>query len=418
MNLRFCAAIGGAFTGALLLCGHSHASVKPATQTCPNASAVTSDISCPEPHTTPSASAAASIPAGYILKSAGSFGVKCDGVTDDTTALQNALNRITSYQALQLPAGTCITSNQLRLYGKNKLMVFGAGKDSTIIQATNPFHSAFVVSNDSAVSLQAFQVYSLNSTTRSTDADSRGFYVEKSSGIALYGVKVRRTAGAGILFFVVTDSKILNSEVIENLSDAFHVTGASQNILVQYNRAQGSGDDCFASIGYGAKLNHNIRFLDNSCSDNQASGLSFEGTIGGQAYRNRLTRTGVAGIRIASQRGYNTGTVSDIDLKDNVLTGVKTRTNVDHAAIMVFTSLANVQNITFANTTVTNPHTSTGARFLNDVPGRATVSNVSVRYSSNTSIDNVLIQCFGISSGVTRLTLAGNTLNTVPCEPH
>jgi len=353
------------------------------------------------------------------LRAAADFGAKCDGVTDDTAALQKALNLITSHHALQLPAGTCVTSSQLNVYGKNNVAVLGAGKDRTIIEAADPFHSAFVVSNASNVLLQAFQIHSPNSTTRSTDAKSRGFYVEKSSGVTLDGVRVRQTAGAGILFYVVTDSRIIHSEVVNNRSDAFHVTGASRNILVRYNRAKGSGDDCFASIGYGTKLNRDIRFLDNDCSDNRASGVSFEGTIGGQAYRNRLTRTGVSGIRIASQRGYNTGPVSDIDLKDNILTEVKTRADVDHAAIMVFSSLASVQNISFANTIVTNPHTSTGMRFLNYVPGKATVSNISVRHSRTTSTDNRVGQCFSASSGVTRVTLAENTLNAAPCDtPH
>jgi hypothetical protein len=356
--------------------------------------------------------------AKYKLNRASDFGAKCDGVTDDTAALQKAFNLITSHQALQLPAGTCVISSQLNLHGKNHVAVVGAGKDRTIIQAADPFHSVFVVSNANNVLLKAFQIYSPNSTTRSTDAKSRGFYVEKSSGVTLDGVEVRQTAGAGILFYVVTDSMIVNSEVVNNRSDAFHVTGASRNILVRYNRAKGSGDDCFASIGYGTKLNRDIRFLDNDCSDNRASGVSFEGTIGGQAYRNKLTRTGVSGIRIASQRGYNTGPVSNIDLKDNILTEVKTRADVDHAAVMVFSSLASVQNISFENTIVTNPHTSIGMRFLNYVTGKATVSNISVRHSRTTSTDNRIEQCFSVSSGVTRVTLAENTLNVAPCDTH
>ena len=359
---------------------------------------------------------AALVSPAYAVKPARIFGVKCDGVTDDTAALQKALDRIDPNQALQLPAGACVTSRTLSLRGKRDVMIFGAGADSSIIRATDPLHSAFVVSNGSAVSLKGFQIYSPDSAVRSTDAAARGFYVETSSHVSLDGVKVRHTAGAGILFYVVTDSKIINSDVVDNLSDAFHVTGGSRDILVQFNRARGSGDDCFASIGYGARLNQGIRFLDNSCSGNAASGVSFEGTIGGQAYRNQLVRTGVSGIRIASQKSYNTGPVRHIDLKENVLTQVKTRGDVDHAAIMIFTSLADVDDIRLTNTTVIDPHTSTCMRARNFVPGKATLAHLSIDGLNCTGALDKVRQCIDNSRGASGLAVVGSRLNATSCE--
>ena len=359
---------------------------------------------------------AALVSPAYAVKPARIFGVKCDGVTDDTAALQKALDRIDPNQALQLPAGACVTSRTLSLRGKRDVMIFGAGADSSIIRATDPLHSAFVVSNGSAVSLKGFQIYSPDSAVRSTDAAARGFYVETSSHVSLDGVKVRHTAGAGILFYVVTDSKIINSDVVDNLSDAFHVTGGSRDILVQSNRARGSGDDCFASIGYGARLNQGIRFLDNSCSGNAASGVSFEGTIGGQAYRNQLVRTGVSGIRIASQKSYNTGPVRHIDLKENVLTQVKTRGDVDHAAIMIFTSLADVDDIRLTNTTVIDPHTSTCLRARNFVPGKATLAHLSIDGLNCTGALDKVRQCIDNSRGASGLAVVGSRLNATSCE--
>jgi len=362
--------------------------------------------------------AAAAVTQTYTVKPARIFGVKCDGVTDDTAALQKALDRIGLHQALELPAGACVTSQQLSLRAKHDVMIFGAGADSSIIRATDPLHSAFVVSNSSAVSLKGFQIYSPNSVVRSTDANSRGFYVEESNRISIDSVKVRHTAGAGILFYVVSDSKIVKSDVVDNLSDAFHVTGASRNILVQFNRARGSGDDCFASIGYGTRLNQGVRFLDNSCSGNAASGVSFEGTIGGRAYRNKLSRTGVSGIRIASQRNYNTGPVRHIDLKDNVLTQVRMRGDIDHAAIMIFTSLADVDDIKLANTTITDPHTSTCLRVRNFVPGKAALAHLAVEGLNCTSAANQVRQCIDNARGVSGLVARGSKLNSVPCDAH
>lgn len=361
---------------------------------------------------------AAAAPDGYRVKQASAFGVRCDGNTDDTSALQTALDRLSSRDSLQLPAGTCITSTEIRLTGKQHVAILGAGKDRTIIKAIDPLHSAFIVSNGSAISLRSFQIYSPNSGVRSTDADSRGFYVENSDGITLDSVLVRHTAGAGILFYVVSNSKIVDSDVIENLADAFHITGASRNIVVRSSRAQGSGDDCFASIGYGKRLNHDIRFLDNACSDNRASGVSFEGTIGGSAYRNRLTRTGVAGIRIASQKSYNTGPVRNILLKDNILSQVKIRPEVDHAAIMIFSTLGTVRDVTLLRTTIANPIASIGTRIFARTPGTATVSDITVSGLRYTGANRMPRACFKISSDVARVKLRENSLNDAPCEAH
>ena len=362
----------------------------------------------PPPPTSPP-STDSPIPAGYTVVSARNFGVTCDGVMDDTLALQSALNGLKSYQALELPAGTCLASDNLRLYQKDQVAVVGAGSNSTVIKVSDPAKSSFVVSNSSNVTLRGFEVYSPNSTTRMSDAASRGIYVEKSSNITLDAVRARKTAGAGIVFWVVNGGLINNSEVIGSLADAFHITGSSSNITLQFNRATGSGDDCFASIGYGTSINTNIKFLDGYCADNMASGISFEGTNGGGAARNTLVRTGVAGIRIASVGSYNTGPVDNILLEDNVLDQVRTRTEVAHAAIMLFvqTPGTHVRNISLVRTKIVNPLTGTGFRaFGKSATENVTASLVDTQFVGVTTA--IKVESYATVTGT------GNTLNGSP----
>jgi hypothetical protein len=160
-----------------------------------------------------------------------------------------------------------------------------------------------------------------------------------------------------------------------------------------------------------------VQFLDNSCSDNpHGAGVSFEGTDGGAAYRNKLTRTAGAAIRIASNKSFNTGPVSGIDLKDNVLTGVRTVSN-GQAAILVYSNLANVSNVSFANNTITNPAASTGAQVLNYDPTNLQISGVTFNGTINTSTNGIEKKCFDVSgSGVTSLSLVNNTLNSLLCS--
>jgi hypothetical protein len=321
---------------------------------------------------------APAIPAGYTVRQARDFGVACNGAKDDTIALQNALNGLNDRQALQLPAGTCLTSKQLVLSGKSNVAVIGAGKDSTILQATDPLHSSFIVNFGSNVRLGGFQVYSPNTggMKRTSDPNSKGFLVKNSSGVVLDGIKAREVLGAGVLFNGVRDSKILNSEVVKSLADAFHITGGSENVVAQGNLAEGAGDDGFASIGYIDGINRNIQFLDNVVRDGWwGSGVSFEGTNGGKAYRNKVYRSGVAGIRISSQRNWKTGPSDNLDLEDNYLEGCVTRAKTGHGSVMIYSNFMNIgPNITLARTTIKNPASGPAFRAFGGPKVGATVS--------------------------------------------
>lgn len=388
------------------------AQAAPRTKTCANGAVVRLSQTCPAPAPAPAPAPTPppvpGIPAGYTVVPIP--GLKCDGVSDDTLALQAAMNAARAYQALALPSGRCLYGAVLRLGAKANVALIGAGQGATVLQAKDPLHSSLIVTGSSAVLLQGFQIVSPNASARTSDAASRGVYVERSSNVTVDGVKVGRVAGAGMLFFVVNGATVRNSLVDGSLADAFHFTGGSSNVLAQGNTALNAGDDCFASIGYGTAINTGVQFLDNVCSDNHASGVSFEGTTGGKAYRNHLTRTGVAGIRIASIASWNTGAVDQIDVRGNVLDDVKTRTDIDHAAIMVFSGLASVTNVTLSGNTVTNPRTAVGVKVLNYVPATATVSaSVTGTAFSGTTIK----QCVGALND--NPSASGNTLNGVAC---
>jgi Pectate lyase superfamily protein len=346
------------------------------------------------------------IPAGYTVRQARDFGVACDGRKDDTIALQNALNALNDRQGLQLPAGTCLTSRQLRLSGKRNVAVVGAGKERTVLQATDPLHSSFIVIHGSNVLVGGLQVYSPNTAgmKRTSDPNSKGFLVKNSSGVILDGVKARQVAGAGILLNEVQDSKVLNSDVLKSLADAFHVTGGSQNVVMQGNLAEGAGDDGFASIGYGDTLNHNIQFLDNVVRDGWwGGGVAFEGTNGGKAYRNRVYRSGVAGLRVASQVFWKTGPADNIDLQDNYLEGCVTRRVTGQGSVMIYSNFKDVgPNVTVLRTTIKDPASGPGVKAYG---GRRVGARVSAKVDG--SVMSGVTKGFNIGPNATILQ-AGN----------
>jgi len=347
------------------------------------------------------------------VRAARDFGIVCDGVTDDTAALQNALNGLGAYQALQLPTGTCKTTKSVSLYGKANVIVAGAGMDQTILSAQTPTSSAFVVEQGNGVIVQDFQVYSPNATTRIDDGGGRAFSVNNSNNVTLQRVKGRRTNNA-VAFFNVTNSKILSSQALDTFADSFHITGKSSGIVVQFSKAVNSGDDSFSSIGYAGTPISDVQFLDNESDDAKwASCFSFEGTTNGKALRNKCYRSGAAGIRIQSWNTYPTNPQDNIELSDNYLEGVVTRTDlVDaHGAITIVTNYNYLHSITAARNTIKNPLSHVGIM----ANGSSAVVDVIASATDNTMLNTTgaLKTPFSVGAYVT-LTKSGNTLNGGP----
>lgn len=64
------------------------------------------------------------------------WGAAGDGVTDDTTAIQNAINAVTTNGGIvYFPAGTYLTSSTLKIKGSGTVLL-GAGRFSTILTST------------------------------------------------------------------------------------------------------------------------------------------------------------------------------------------------------------------------------------------------------------------------------------------
>jgi hypothetical protein len=121
------------------------------------------------------------------------FGAKGDGTTNDTTAIQNAINAaITANQALYIPAGTYKVTSSLTINGPLGFKIYGDGTTS-IIQATNFTGSVLNISPQSGypfydyiiedIKVQNSAIYSgqygIGCITGMTGLRMRGVYVAK-----------------------------------------------------------------------------------------------------------------------------------------------------------------------------------------------------------------------------------------------
>jgi len=342
-----------------------------------------------------------------------SYGARCDGRSDDAAAIQRAFNALPDGAALEFPRGTCNYSKQVILYNKTNVVVYGFGPNISIIRATTQTSSAFTINKGERVKVRDMALVGANTDDRIGYSSARGIYFAESSDVHIENTRVENVAGSGITFWRVQDGIVRNNFVKKSWADGFHITGASSNFVVSNNRAEDTGDDGFASIGYGSAINRNMEFTDNVAIRPMASGVSSEGTIGHRILRNRIVDSDSAGIRVASVASYSTGRVDQTRVENNVLIGVR-RGSIGHAAIMVFAAAQNISNVSFNNNRIENARTSRAFQIYGSSPW--TIDNIDIRNTTIIDTLNRMNHCIRVGKRVNDLTTGGNSFKGGTCR--
>jgi len=342
------------------------------------------------------------------------YGARCNGSADDADAIQRAFNALPNGAALEFPRGTCNYSKQVMLNGKTNVVVYGFGMNTSIIRATTQTSSAFTINRGDRVKIRDMALVGANTRERISYAAARGIYFAESSNVTITGTRVENVSGSGITFWRVNTGTVLNNFVKRSWADGFHITGSSSNFVVSNNLAEDTGDDGFASIGYGSARNSNMEFTDNTSIRSHASGVSSEGTENHRILRNTVIDSGVAGIRIASVASYSTGRLNQIRIENNIVRGARTRSEVGHAAVMIFAAAENISNVFFNNNRIENPRTDRAFQIYGSNPW--TVNTIDIRNTTITDTNNRLNRCITVGSRVSNLSTGGNTFKGGACN--
>ncbi len=355
----------------------------------------------------------------FRLPAAAADRLLCDGVRDVSNELQSALDAVHPGDTLTLPVGTCRTSRALRLQGKQRVVVQGAadarGRRATTLRVSDPRNGALMVMGGEDITVRRLHIESA-AIARGSQPVEHGLHAADAHTLHIEDIEVVGVAGAGIHLCGVDDAVVRHVRVRDSRGDGVHVSCGSRNVTLVGNTVSGSGDDCFASVGYGIVRNHDITIRDNVCEGGAASGVTIGGTSGAIVRANRLVRTGAAGIRVESEQHWSTERADDVLIEANVLVGVRQRADIGHPALLVYSNLGALTDVRLRNNIIEAPATHMAVQLYATAPG--TLAGVEVTGTRVTSRERRGTQGLGRGDGAStpaQVITQDNTLDRVRC---
>lgn len=312
------------------------------------------------------------------------FGAKGDGVTDDSAAIQKALDSLRAGETLEFAAGkTYAHSTVLRatvpdtvLLGHGTLLALNEAQSSLQIMAANI-----------TVSLLTLRVAA---TTKRWDTPSqmRLYLGKEATGARVISVEVIGSAAAGIFVAGTSDFALSHVAVQNTRADGIHITGGANKGQITSPVVRSPGDDGVAIVSYkiGALPCHDIVITSPSVLD-QKWGRAFS-VVGGHdiTWRDVLSNgSGCAAIYIAAESEWNTYGCQRITVDGGTLTNSNTNITVDHGAVLIYNSQATEQNtdIIIRNLTVKDTRLTTSrqlglVQYNGGTSTRVTMENIAI----------------------------------------
>lgn len=352
---------------------------------------------------------------GRILKNVKTdFGAKGDGVTDDTTAIQNALNAVDSNWALFFPTGIYKYTVKFQMYAKTTAILYGDGPHKTILLAANKDSSTLNFELCNNIEACDFALRCPTGDVRDNSNNSRrGMMLFNSDSITLRNIEVFNVEDAGFLIEEGSDNVLVDRcYVNHSWSDGFHITGSCANVTLRNCKALETGDDSFASVGYDPQSNTNIKYHNCLSLDGGARGFCFEGTIGGEALYCQIYRSAHAGAALDTPSSFLPNAVDNILIRDCYFDNCRTDQLTDHPVILLFAENKSVHNITIDRNKIYNARCAQGIR----ASGFSAPIDVTGSATNNIMVGGQLTTGISVGANASLSPRTGNTLNGAPAN--
>ena len=285
------------------------------------------------------------------------FGAKADGHTDDTAAIQAALDVAKAGDVLLFPEGHYKTSKSLQVKTSSIALV---GQNATLFSLT-PGDQSIHISGEH-VAVVGMRLEGTGATRLAANNSAKIF--SESNYVQLIDNTIVGGASVGILVHGGHDFIIRGNHIENTLADGIHMTHGASKGIVSDNSIKNSGDDMIAVVSYKKHLPlatcSDILIKDNHVSGNKwGRGISVIGGTNITIDSNQIEDVNeAAGILIAQEDVYNTMNTEHIVVQNNSLTNIQMppwarNKPAHHAALNIDTGPSgSVMYVLFKNNTV------------------------------------------------------------------
>jgi len=298
-------------------------------------------------------------PSGRVLQLA-AFRAMGDGRTDDTRAVQRALDALRPGDELQVPAGKTYRHTKVLRVHTLGARITGGGTFLATAQAS----SSFLVDAD-RVTVDGSLTFRLASSTKRWETyDQMKLRLGAHTGIVISGVTVDGSAAAGIYVGAATHFLLVDVTVRNTRADGIHITEGSSYGVVTGATVSNTGDDGIAVVSYlGSRLAHDIAVTSPRFSG-QTWGRAFSVVGGTRVTWKDIFATGssAAAVYIAAEPGYRTWGSSHVTVTGGTIELANRTTSVQHGAVLIYngeTGQTNtditVQGLTIRSTRASSP---------------------------------------------------------------
>lgn len=261
-------------------------------------------------------------------------GARGDGITDDSDAIQRALDRLEGGGTLLFPPGTYLQSRVL-VVEHDDVRVEGA--PGATIEATREDEVAIVLRGD-RTAISGLTLTAPAAAARLGALEHHRIVLEAGSGQQVQGNHVVGGPAAGIFVYGASGFTVADNDVERTKADGIHLTAGAADGRVVGNRVRQVEDDCVAVVSYiqDDAVVHDVLEEGNTCTD-IVRGRGFS-VVGGQDITirdGRIDGTWAAAVYLASEGSFDTYAAHRVQVVGNRISRANTEAELGHGAIML-----------------------------------------------------------------------------------